>query len=52
MKTGLSAIVVCLLLNHLGATAHDAQAEPDKTKPLDISSVPHTACDSLYHGSH
>jgi hypothetical protein len=32
-------LIAHLLLTHLGA-AHDAQAEPDKTKPLDIPSVP------------
>ena len=33
-------LIAHLLLTHLGATAQGARAEPDKTKPLDIASVP------------
>jgi len=33
-------LIAHLLLTHLGATACGAQAEPDKTKPLDLPSVP------------
>jgi SRSO17 transposase len=33
-------LIAHLLLTHLGATAQGAQAIPDKTKPLDVPSVP------------
>ena len=33
-------LIAHLLLTHLGATAPSAQADPDKTKPLDLPSVP------------
>lgn len=33
-------LIAHLLLTHLGVTACVAQAEPDKTKPLDLPSVP------------
>lgn len=33
-------LIAHLLLTHLGATAHGAQAEPEATKPLDLPSVP------------
>jgi SRSO17 transposase len=33
-------LIAHLLLTHLGATAQGAQAEPDRTKPLDLPSVP------------
>jgi hypothetical protein len=33
-------LIAHLLLTHLGTTAQGAQAEPDKTKPLDLPSVP------------
>lgn len=33
-------LIAHLLLTHLGVTACGAQAEPDKTKPLDLPSVP------------
>ena len=33
-------LIAHLLLTHLGATAPGAQADPDKTKPLDLPSVP------------